>query len=179
MNNIEFEQFVLKEGKDILRFCRVTTANDESGNELYQETMLKLLEKQRKLNKEQNVKAYALSISILLWKNKKKKFAVRNRIAQFSSLDEITEETEGVMECSIQRTPEDEVLSNEEVKLIQSLIFEMPEKYKIPLFLSYSAGMKAEDIAETLRIPLGTAKTRIRKAKALLKEKLEAIGYDR
>ena len=45
--------------------------------------------------------------------------------------------------------------------------------------MNYSANMSSEDIAKTLDIPLGTVKTRIRKAKKMLKERLEAIGYDR
>lgn len=47
MNTYEFEQFVQNNGKDILRFCRMTCGNQESGNELYQDTMLKLLEKRQ------------------------------------------------------------------------------------------------------------------------------------
>lgn len=39
MNNHEFELFVLKFGKDILRFCRMTTGDAEAGDELYQDTM--------------------------------------------------------------------------------------------------------------------------------------------
>lgn len=97
MNKNEFEQFVLENGNDILRFCRMTTGNEESGNDLYQDTMLKLLEKQNKLNLDQNVKSYALSISILLLKNKKKKYAVRNNIVKFTSLDEIEEEEGNVI----------------------------------------------------------------------------------
>ncbi len=37
MNHDEFEQFVLKFGKDILRFCRMTARDSENGDELYQE----------------------------------------------------------------------------------------------------------------------------------------------
>ena len=44
MNHDEFEQFVLKFGKDILRFCRMTAGDAEDGDELYQDTMLRLLE---------------------------------------------------------------------------------------------------------------------------------------
>lgn len=40
MNKQEFEQFVIKDGKDILRFCRMNAGDTESGNELYQDTML-------------------------------------------------------------------------------------------------------------------------------------------
>lgn len=54
MNNDEFERFVLKFGKDILRFCRMTAGNAEDGDELYQDTMLKLLEKKKKLDFTQN-----------------------------------------------------------------------------------------------------------------------------
>lgn len=35
MNKQEFEQFVIKDGKDILRFCRMNAGDTESGNELY------------------------------------------------------------------------------------------------------------------------------------------------
>lgn len=66
MNNSEFEQFVRDNGKDILRFCRMTCGGKEAGDELYQDTMLKLLEKRNRLDVQQNIKSYALSISILL-----------------------------------------------------------------------------------------------------------------
>ena len=71
MDQHEFEQFVLENGKNILRFCRLTCQDTESGDELYQDTMLKLLDKRQQLDSQQNVQSYALSISILLWKNKK------------------------------------------------------------------------------------------------------------
>ena len=178
MNKNEFEQFVLENGKDILRFCRMTTGNEESGNDLYQDTKLKLLEKRNKLNLDQNVKSYALSISILLWKNKKKKYAVRNNIVKFTSLDEIEEEEGNIISDFRVASPEQEVLTKSEVNLVQKCVAELPEKIRMPLYLSYSANMKLEEIANTLHIPLGTTKSRIRKAKAMLKDRLEAIGYD-
>ena len=60
-------------GRDILRFCRLTTGDRETGDELYQDTMLILLEKGARLDPVQNTKSYALSVAILLWKNKKRK----------------------------------------------------------------------------------------------------------
>lgn len=70
MNDCEFEQFVRDNGKDILRFCRMTCGNKDAGDELYQDTMLQILGKKQHLDNRQNVKSYALSISILLWRNK-------------------------------------------------------------------------------------------------------------
>ena len=87
MNNSEFEQFVRENGRDLLRFCRMTCGDRDSGDELYQDTMLGLLGKRKQLDTGQNVKSYALSMSILLWKNKKKKYANRNRLLPVESID--------------------------------------------------------------------------------------------
>lgn len=178
MNKYEFEQFVLDNGKDILRFCRITAGNEEMGNELYQDTMLKLLEKCNKLEKQQNIKSYAISVSIFLWKNQKKKFAIRNKIINFTSLDKMQEE-QGEIICDMNGvSAEQDVLSQLEKETISRIIAELPEKYRMPLYLNYSANMKQEEIANVLKIPLGTVKTRIRKAKEELKDRLEAIGYE-
>lgn len=54
MDKHEFEQFVTEHGKDILRFCRMSAGSTERGNELYQDTMVKLLEKQKSLMRRRN-----------------------------------------------------------------------------------------------------------------------------
>lgn len=71
MDKHEFEQFVTEHGKDILRFCRMSAGSTERGNELYQDTMVKLLEKQKKLDAAQNIKSYAMQTAILRWKARK------------------------------------------------------------------------------------------------------------
>jgi len=63
--------------------------------------------------------------------------------------------------------------------MIQGFVASLPEKYKIPIYLYYSADMPIHDISRILGLPEGTVKSRMRKAKKQLKEKLEAIGYDR
>ena len=57
MDQHEFEQFGLENGKNILRFCRLTCQETESGDELYQDTMLKLLDKRQQLDSQQNVQS--------------------------------------------------------------------------------------------------------------------------
>ena len=42
----------------------------------------------------------------------------------------------------------------------------------------YSADMSVQEIAGVLQIPEGTVKSRMNKAKHMLKKELEALGYD-
>lgn len=179
MNNYEFEQFIQGNGKDILRFCRMTCGDKESGDELYQDTMLKLLEKRKKLNFQQNLKSYALSISILIWKNKKKKYANRKRLLPIESIDGM--ENEGnlsIADISVM-SPESCILQKDEENIVQKIVANLPEKYRMPIYLYYSADMSICEIAKVLQIPEGTVKSRMNKAKHLLKKELEVLGYDR
>ena len=122
MNKQEVEQFVMRDGKDILRFCRMNAGDTERGNELYQDTMLMLLEKRNQLNAEQNVKSYALYTAILLWKNKKKKYAVRNRILPMSSLEEHVKQGGQFRSGEVEKSPEQQVLNQAEIEEIQSVV---------------------------------------------------------
>lgn len=179
MNNKEFEQFVLNNGKEILRFCRMTCADREAGDELYQDTMLKLLSKMRSLDLGQNVRSYALSVSILLWKNKKKKYANRSRLIPMESMDRL--EAEGNLKIAglSEASPENCILMEDERIVVQQVVARLPEKYRIPVYLFYSAELSIQEIAKVLQIPAGTVKSRMNKAKHVLKEELEALGYDR
>lgn len=179
MNNYEFEQFVQEYGKDILRFCRMTAGNDEDGNELYQDTMLKLMEKLKKLDALKNLKGYAISVSVLLWKNKKKKYSIRSKIAKMGSLEAYAENGIQFEAPDYEVSPESMLVKQSETEAVRVLAARLPEKYRLPLLLCYSANMKMEEIADELHIPVNTVKTRIRKAKQLLKSQLEAMGYDR
>lgn len=178
MNNYEFEQFVQDNGKDILRFCRMTCGDKDSGDELYQDTMLKLLEKTKQLDIQQNVKSYALSISILLWKNKKKKYANRNRLMPMESLECMETEGNPAIADISAMSPESCIMQEDEKNTIQQIIANLPEKYRLPIHLYYSAELSVPEIAGVLKIPQGTVKSRMNKAKQLLKKELEALGYD-
>ncbi|MFR5355898.1 MAG: RNA polymerase sigma factor [Clostridia bacterium] len=52
-------------------------------------------------------------------------------------------------------------------------------KIQNSIHLYYSADLSIQEIAETLKIPEGTVKSRLNKARQLLKKELEEIGYDR
>ena len=96
-----------------------------------------------------------------------------------NSMDEMADEGYEVSDHGNEVSPEYIVLQKNEVDMIQRLVASLPEKYRIPIYLYYSAGMQIKEVSEILGLPEGTVKSRIWRAKQQLKEKLEAIGYDR
>lgn len=177
MTRQEFDQFVSENGKDILRFCRMNAGGAAEGDDLYQDTMLTLWEQVDKLNKQESLKSYALSVSILIWKNKKRKYAWRHRIAAFESYEKHVENGFHMPEKSSEE-PEQQILQKEVTEIVQRQVQALPQKYRTVVYLYYSAGLKFKEIAECLHIPESTVKSRMRKAKSILKKKLAVIMPD-
>ena len=177
MTKQEFDRFVSENGKDILRFCRMNTGGTAEGDDLYQDTMLKLWEQADQLNKNDSLKSYALSVSILMWKNKRRKFAWRRRIAAFESYEKHMEDAGDRMAGRPADNPEETFLQKEMTEFVQRQVQALPEKYRTVIYLYYYAGLKIREIADCLQIPENTVKSRMRKAKDILKTKLEVVKY--
>jgi RNA polymerase sigma-70 factor (ECF subfamily) len=58
--------------------------------------------------------------------------------------------------------------------LVREQLAQLPAKYRIVLILRHLQDMSYEEMAELLKIPIGTIKTHLFRARNLLKERLEA-----
>lgn len=178
MNETQLEECIRAYGKDILRFCRITAGNTEDGDELYQDTMLLLLEKQEKLEPRQEVKGYALSIALKLWKNRRRKQFRRQRLVPQDSLEELAEQGRQ-LGGDINTSPEEAVLRDDLAQMVRRLVEQLPDKYRLPLQLFYSADLPIRSIATVLSLPENTVKSRLHRGKEMVYQELEAMGYDR
>ena len=107
-------------------------------------------------------------------KNKKRKYAWRRRIAKQESYEVHIENGMKFIECDDNAdNPEEEVIRSELIKFVRSQVRELPEKYRMVVYLYYTADMKIKDIASLYKIPESTIKSRLVKAKKILKQKLE------
>ncbi|MBR1744258.1 MAG: sigma-70 family RNA polymerase sigma factor [Lachnospiraceae bacterium] len=73
--------------------------------------------------------------------------------------------------------PEHRTIEEETNLEIRRAVRRLPEKYRQPVILYYSADLKTKEISECLRISENTVKTRLRKARELLKKELEGKIY--
>jgi len=152
----------------IYKFCRKLTFSKEDAEDLFQETFLKALEQPSKISASDNPKSFLFSTALYLWKSKKRTYARRNRLAPIQSLDD-----EIISDISI----EDDMMAQEDTRLVQELVQVLPEKFKIPIILYYTMEMTVQDIAVTIRIPQGTVKSRLHKARQLIEKGLIQNGY--
>lgn len=69
--------------------------------------------------------------------------------------------------------PSETVIENEQRKVIEKAIAALPDRYRAPVILRDVEGKTYEEVATILQLGLGTTKSRISRARKLLREKLD------
>lgn len=72
--------------------------------------------------------------------------------------------------------PEAQLIQEERSQVVRDALDRLNPKYRMPLVLRYYADLEYKDIAEMMKLPEGTVKTRIHRAKSELKKLLEQKG---
>ncbi|MCM1543218.1 MAG: RNA polymerase sigma factor, partial [Blautia sp.] len=123
-----------------------------------------------------NVKSYCLSVALRLWKNRKRKFAWRKRIAGTQDLlDE-----EGLEYISDESpTSEEQILEKERDRMVWDAVGTLPEKLKTVILLYYMEELSVSQIAAAAGVPEGTVKSRLYQARKILERKLEGVYYEK
>ena len=171
MNDTELEACIRLYGKDLYSFlCRLTQSRQEA-DDLYQDTFLKLIELGESPDFDRNPKSYLLTIAVQIWKNRRRKYAWRQRITGvcISVEDSVLDIPSG------EYSAEEQMISREEKMLVRRAVDKLPYRYRLPILLFYMEEMKITDISRVLDIPQGTVKSRLHKAKKLLEKELEVI----
>ena len=142
--------------KMVWRLALSRTRREDAAEEVYQETFLRLFEKERKFDSEEHRKAWILRTALICCK--------RYMSAAFAKETLSLEEVSDIM-----------ILPEEEKGVLQTLL-RLPAKYRLPLQLYYVEGLTAEECASVLKIRPVTFRVRISRAKTMLKEKLKGEG---
>lgn len=70
-------------------------------------------------------------------------------------------------------SPEQQVVRAEEKETMDRFLSTLPPAYRAVLVLRYDQGMSLNEIADVLSVPLNTVKTRLHRARELLRAKVE------
>lgn len=170
-SHYEFADLVDAYGNMVYRFCRSLTYSKEDADDLFQETFLRTFEQLPKISISDNPQGFLFSTSLYIWKSWKRKYARRKRLAPEEPLDEAV--VGGVANM------EDGFMAQEETRIVRKLVEALPDKFRIPIILYYTMEMSVPDIASTLKLPVGTVKSRLFKARKLLEKGLVEFQYEK
>ena len=171
MKQEELENYIYTYGKELYSFCCCVTRNRQEADDLYQDTFLKMYEMADELVIMTNPKSFLMGVALNLYRNYKRKLSIRQRIAGVSvSMDEIAESIpfEGL-------ETEDMLISREECQIVKMAVAKLPDKYRIPILLYYMEELSQVEIAAVMQISDSAVKTRIHRAKKILRERLEGL----
>ncbi|MDE6984924.1 MAG: RNA polymerase sigma factor [Lachnospiraceae bacterium] len=171
MKQEELENYIGTYGRELYSFCCCVTRNRQEADDLYQDTFLKLYELGESVVIRTNPKSFLMGVALNLYRNVRRKLSVRQRIVGIGvSLDENVENIP--MEGQL---TEDMMISKEECRIVREAVRKLPDKYRLPILLFYMEELSQAEIAAMLRISESAVKTRIHRAKKILREKLEGL----
>jgi RNA polymerase sigma-70 factor (ECF subfamily) len=144
-------------------FAFKLTKDVEDANDLYQDTMLKILANQDKFHIGTNFRAWSSTIMRNVFINAYRKRKITNTI--FDSTDNTFYIDSGAH--AVLNKGESNLSMNE----LMGAVGELKEDLSTPFMMSYY-GYKYDEIAEALQLPLGTVKSRIFFARKELQDRV-------
>ena len=97
----------------------------------------------------------------------------RRKVLSLTGLFNSGEDTSDFQPADERKLQDVDLIDSEQNAIIGKAIAALPVKYRAPIVLRDIEGKSYEEIAEILKLGLGTTKSRISRARALLKEKLK------
>jgi RNA polymerase sigma-70 factor (ECF subfamily) len=168
MERKRLEQWMERYSKDIYSFCCYLTRNQQEADDLYQDAFVYVLGTSGFPEDDEDAKNLVLSVALRQWKDKKRKYARRQRILEESYIPREVAKADMAGTDSV----EEEIIRQEEVQRVRACVEKLPEKMKVVVLLYYMENRKMTEIATMLHLPLGTVKSRLYKSRELLEREL-------
>jgi polysaccharide export outer membrane protein len=162
-----FEMMVLRHGPMVLRVCRSVLANPHDAQDAFQATFLVLVRHCRSIRKVESLGSWL--------------FGVASRVAARARVDaarrRAAERRGGLRVVTAVDSVQDGEPDPEEFgPIVQEEVRWLPEKYRAVVVLCYWEGLTQEQAAIQLGIPLGTVRSRLARARDLLRRRLNRRG---
>lgn len=135
--------------------------NQEDANDLAQEVFIKVYKNLDKYFPDFKFSTWIIKITtnhVIDYRRKKKYETVCMEEVEYKLVSETT--------------PEQDCIKKEEQLILNKLLNDLPDIYKVPLVLYHQQGLSYQEIAEATNEPLSKVKNRIFRGRKILKEEL-------
>lgn len=165
-------QLIQDYGPDLYRFCLTLTRSKDLADDLYQDTFVLALTYGKEIE-EENFRSLLFRIAHRNWKDGKRKWARRNRLAPEVSSQEVLNllEDQGP---SVEET----LIKKQRARAVNQAILDLPDPMREVVLLFYMEEASIKEVARILDSPEGTVKSRLYHAKQELKKRLKEYQDD-
>lgn len=164
MKSFSFRKDLVGIQEELLRFAYKLTTSREEANDLLQETSLKALDNEEKYLPDTNFKGWMYTIMRNIFINNYRKI-VRDQM--------FIDQTDNLYHLNLpQGNDSENTVIAYDLKEIHRVVNALPKGYRVP-FAMHISGFKYREIADKLRLPLGTVKSRIFFTRQRLQEELK------
>ncbi len=163
-----FRVLVDRHGPMVLGTCRQVLRHEEDAEDAFQATFLKLARKGATIRDRRVLAGWLHEVAFRtanrLRNGEARRRAVEERGVALTGSDSRADDASGRM-------------AREELRpVLHEEVSRLPEKYRVPVVLSYLEGMTNEEAAALLSCPVGTLKVRLMRARDLLRSRLDRRG---
>jgi RNA polymerase sigma-70 factor (ECF subfamily) len=166
----EFTALVHRQSRFVFRVAYAVLLNSHDAEDAVQETFLKLY-RNRGWQHAENERAFLARVA---WREAVD-LRPRRSLASVSS----AEPPEADETPSLHPGPEQVLLSANQDLTIHAMIDALPEDLRVPLALSAFDELRSPEIGTILGIPEGTVRTRLLRARQILRQKLASLQESR
>jgi len=159
------EETVRKYSDMLYRLAYAKTGNSHDSEDIVQDVFLKLIRSGKTFNDEEHEKVWLIRVTVNAGKNlltsphRKRRGELDESGTQIGKIDE-----------NLTR------LENQAV--VYPAVMSLPEKYRLPIHLFYYEDMKISDITRVTGLGESTVKSRLHRARAILKEMLKEVDFN-
>lgn len=166
-----FEKVLELYSKTVYRLAYARTGSIHDAEDILQEVFLRYAKSGITFNDENHRKAWLLKVA----SNCSKSLVTSSWNKRRTDVDI---ESGAVSGFEPIRDAADDAEKNSRNKLIRNSVINLPEKYRAVIHLFYYEGMSIEEISNIEEISISSVKTRLHRARKILKERLEGVGIN-
>lgn len=171
-----FNELVLTYESQVYRLAFRMLGNSEEARDLAQEVFVQVFRSIENFRGDSKIGTWLFRITVNLSKNQNKYLARRQKKLH-SELDEsIGVDTSGARGVTSGETtePEERAMAGQIEQIIAQSLMSLDEEHRTIVILRDVEGLSYEEVAQIADLPLGTLKSRLHRARALLRQMIEA-----
>lgn len=168
----KIEQLMNNYGNDVLRIAYLYLKDKYLAEDVFQEVFIKVYKNFNDFKKKSSEKTWIMSITMNTCRDMLR-LSWFKKIVMLKDIDDnsIIDTSEAV---------DNKVINEIQNKELLKEVIRLPRKYKEPILLYYYEELSTVDISNILKIPEGTVRSRLFRARTMLKSNIDGkIEYER